>query len=67
MLVGVGIGPNLSYAGSIANLLWRRVMIEDGAAVSWREFSRIGIVTTPPAIVVAVAVAVLSFALGVRG
>lgn len=54
MLVGVGVGPNLAYPGSIANLLWRRVMIEDGAAVAWREFTRIGIVTTPVAMVVAV-------------
>ena len=65
MLVGVGIGPNLAYTGSIANLLWRRVMIEAGAGVNWREFSRIGIVTTPIAIVVAVAL--LSLTLTVRG
>ncbi|HMU26183.1 MAG TPA: ArsB/NhaD family transporter [Solirubrobacterales bacterium] len=55
MLIGVGIGPNLAYPGSIANLLWRRVMIEDGAAVSWREFTRIGLVTVPTGIFVATA------------
>jgi arsenical pump membrane protein len=53
MLIGVGVGPNLAYTGSIANLLWRRVMIEEGAAVPWREFTRIGLVTTPVAICVA--------------
>ncbi|MBN8866845.1 MAG: hypothetical protein J0H98_04775 [Solirubrobacterales bacterium] len=55
MLIGVGVGPNLSYPGSIANLLWRRLMIDGGAAVPWREFTRIGLVTTPIGIVVAVA------------
>lgn len=63
MLIGVGVGPNLAYPGSIANLLWRRVMIEDGAAVPWREFTRIGLVTTPVAILAAVAL--LSLALAV--
>jgi arsenical pump membrane protein len=53
MLIGVGIGPNLSYPGSIANLLWRRVTIEDGAAVPWREFTRIGLITVPVGIAVA--------------
>ena len=27
VLIGVNIGPNLTYVGSLANLLWRRVMI----------------------------------------
>lgn len=26
MLLGVNIGPNLSYAGSLATLLWRRLL-----------------------------------------
>jgi len=53
MLIGVGIGPNLAYPGSIANFLWRQEMIRDGAAVSWREFTRIGLVTVPVGILVA--------------
>lgn len=32
MLIGVGINPNLTYLGSVANLLWRRVMIQAGQA-----------------------------------
>lgn len=63
MLIGVGIGPNLSYPGSIANLLWRKVMIEDGAKVPWREFTRIGLVTVPVGILIATAL--LWLALGI--
>jgi arsenical pump membrane protein len=53
MLIGVGIGPNLAYPGSIANLLWRREMISGGAAIPWTEFTRIGLVTVPAGILVA--------------
>ena len=53
MLVGVGIGPNLAYPGSIANLLWRREMIRGRAAIPWPEFTRIGLVTVPVGILVA--------------
>jgi len=46
MLIGVNIGPNLTYVGSLANLLWRSVVRQDIAA-GFREFSRVGLVTTP--------------------
>ena len=32
VLLGVNIGPNLTYTGSLATLLWRRVLHEHGAA-----------------------------------
>jgi arsenical pump membrane protein len=28
VLIGVNIGPNLTYAGSLATLLWRRVVAD---------------------------------------
>ena len=34
MLLGVNIGPNLTYTGSLATLLWRRVLRESGTEVS---------------------------------
>jgi arsenical pump membrane protein len=54
VLVGVNIGPNLSYAGSLANLLWRRVLHREGVATSVGEFSRVGLCTVPIALVTAV-------------
>ncbi len=53
MLIGVNIGPNLTYVGSLANLLWRSVVRRD-ISTSFREFSRVGLVTTPVTLVVAV-------------
>lgn len=45
VLIGVDIGPNLSYAGSLANLLWRRVLGD--AAPSGARFSAVGLTTVP--------------------
>ncbi len=53
MLLGVNIGPNLTYVGSLANLLWRSVVRRDIPA-GFGEFSRIGLITTPVTLVVAV-------------
>jgi arsenical pump membrane protein len=61
VLVGVNIGPNLTYVGSLATLLWRQVLHAHDARPSTREFLRLGAVTVP--ICLAVAVAALWLAL----
>jgi len=53
VLIGVNIGPNLTYVGSLANLLWRGAVRQDIPA-GFREFTRIGLATTPATLVVAV-------------
>jgi arsenical pump membrane protein len=53
VLIGVNIGPNLTYVGSLANLLWRGVVRRDIRA-GFAEFSRIGLCTMPITLVVAV-------------
>jgi arsenical pump membrane protein len=47
MLIGVNVGPNLTYVGSLATLLWRRVLLDDGTPVSLRRFTFAGLVTVP--------------------
>ena len=54
VLIGVNIGPNLTYAGSLANLLWRRVLHQQGEPTSAREFTWLGVATVPACLVVAV-------------
>lgn len=54
VLLGVNIGPNLTYVGSLATLLWRRVVTDRGAAPSVRTFTKLGAVTVPLTLVVAV-------------
>jgi arsenical pump membrane protein len=53
VLIGVNVGPNLSYVGSLANLLWRSVVRRDMPA-GFIEFTRVGLVTTPVTLVAGV-------------
>jgi arsenical pump membrane protein len=53
VLIGVNVGPNLTYLGSLANLLWRSVVHRDIRA-GFVEFTRIGLLTVPVTLVVAV-------------
>ncbi|MDS1116512.1 ArsB/NhaD family transporter [Gordonia westfalica] len=53
MLLGVNIGPNLAYFGSLANLLWRDIMHRDVAAPTSREYLRLGSLTVPATLGVA--------------
>ena len=54
MLIGVNIGPNLTYVGSLATLLWRRVLREHDSEPAVGEFARLGVLTVPAALVAAV-------------
>lgn len=45
VLVGVNVGPNLTYVGSLATLLWRRVL--GTAAPGALRFSAVGLATVP--------------------
>ncbi len=54
VLVGVNIGPNLTYTGSLATLLWRRILQQHGSAPDLREFTRLGLLTVPAGLVIAV-------------
>ncbi|MER6789714.1 SLC13 family permease [Streptomyces sp. NPDC000658] len=55
VLLGVNIGPNLTYAGSLATLLWRRVVQEREERVGVGEFTRLGLLTVPASLIAAVA------------
>lgn len=54
VLIGVNIGPNLSYPGSLSNLLWRRVLRRYHVAAPVGEYTRLGLCTVPATLVVAV-------------
>ena len=53
MLIGVNVGPNLTYAGSLATLLWRRVVHAHDEAVDAVEFHRLGLLTVPASLLLA--------------
>jgi arsenical pump membrane protein len=55
VLIGVNIGPNLTYTGSLATLLWRRDLRgRRGSVPELGEFTRLGLLTVPAGLVIAV-------------
>jgi arsenical pump membrane protein len=53
-LIGVNVGPNLTYVGSLATLLWRRVLRAHDHEPALGEFLRLGALTVPASLAVAV-------------
>ena len=60
ILIGVDLGPNLSVTGSLATILWLTALRREGYAVSALSFLKVGLVVMPPALVLAIAAALLS-------
>jgi arsenical pump membrane protein len=54
LLIGVNLGPNLTYVGSLATLLWRRVLRDHDSRVELAEFTRLGLLTVPLSLILAV-------------
>src|SRR5271165_520055 len=54
VLLGVNIGPNLTYTGSLATLLWRRILQHHGSSPDLGEFTRLGLLTVPAGLVIGV-------------
>jgi arsenical pump membrane protein len=53
-LIGVNVGPNLTYVGSLATLLWRQVLHTRDHPPGTGEFHRIGALTVPACLLVGV-------------
>ena len=53
VLIGVNVGPNLTYAGSLATLLWRRLLAERNTGTDLGEFTRLGLLTVPAGLALA--------------
>ena len=54
MLLGVNIGPTLTYLGSLANMLWLKLVRVGGQSVTVKEFTAVGLLTVPAALVASV-------------
>jgi arsenical pump membrane protein len=59
ILIGVDLGPNLSVTGSLATILWLTALRREGQAIGAGPFLKLGVLVTPPALVLAIAAAVL--------
>ncbi len=53
MLIGVNVGPNLTYVGSLATLLWRRIIHARDEQVDSVQFFKLGLLTVPATVVAA--------------
>ncbi|MBS2538269.1 arsenic transporter, partial [Catenulispora sp. NF23] len=53
VLLGVNLGPNLTYVGSLATLLWRRVLTSHGEQVSLATYTRLGLIAVPATLITA--------------
>jgi arsenical pump membrane protein len=63
VLLGVNVGPNLTYVGSLATLLWRQILHSRDAPPDGRDFLKLGLVSVPAALVAGVLALWLSLAL----
>ena len=60
VLLGVNLGPNLTYVGSLATLLWRQILHARDHPPAVREFLRLGVLTVPAGLLAGVAALWLS-------
>jgi arsenical pump membrane protein len=54
VLIGVGLGPNLSVTGSLATILWLIALRRENAEISAWEFLKIGMVVMPVSLAAAI-------------
>jgi arsenical pump membrane protein len=59
VLIGVDLGPNLSVTGSLATILWLSALRREGIGIGAGAFLRIGAIVMPPALLLAIAGALL--------
>lgn len=50
-LIGINLGSSMTWAGSLANLLWRRTVTRGGGSVDSRDFHVVGLLASPVAII----------------